>query len=97
MTCKLCGPEGGIPPFLCVACNPRTHTRPEHETEEAVRARLELSEDFTERHAKRKKRKLRAEVKQWRDRIALMQKYNRSTAKAEEALRQAEHALYLVA
>lgn len=96
-TCKV--PHTGddaMPVALCRVCTPRETKAPVRDPA-LEQSRFVQNADIADKMAKRNLRKLRADVKRWRDRIELMEKYGKDTTKAKVALREAETALYLVA
>lgn len=97
MKCTIKHTGDSIPEFLCRACHPELNASA------PIRATADdASHDDAqaERYNRKQKRRLRAEVKTWRNRVDLMHKHNidpRDIAKAEATLRKAEHDLYLIA
>lgn len=101
--CTLTHDEDGIPAFLCRWCHPELNRRRDDGAPEvtipAITTPSERDPAAAEKLERRQRRRLRAEVKLWQHRIKLMKNNNidkRDIKKAEEALRQATHALYLV-
>ena len=93
--------EGTIPVFMCRVCNPGfagvARAAP---TAGVPKITADLGPKAQARYNSKMKRKLRAEVKAWRERIEAMERSRidpRDIAKAQETLRKAETDLYMVA
>ena len=104
MTCKIDHTlEGMIPKVICRACNPGLASRtPAPPAAPGLRPPVtaDLGPAAQARYNSKVKRKLRAEVKAWRERIEAMERSHidpRDIAKAQATLRKAENDLYMVA
>jgi hypothetical protein len=93
--------EGAIPVAICRVCNP---IHPLATTPLVAKAPMAGATGATgaqvERYDRKVKRKLRAEVKAWRERVAAIERYTMAgpaLMKARETLRKAETDLYMVA
>jgi hypothetical protein len=95
--------DGAIPISICRVCNPAFALLARFEPALGIPAEkfvADLSPEATVRYERKLKRRLRAEVKAWRERIEAMERSRidpRDIKKAKETLRKAETDLYMVA
>ena len=91
---------GSIPVAICRACTPGFGKARAPGTPRAPAITADLGPAAQKRYEQKQKRKLRAEVKAWRDRIETMERCRidpRDIAKARATLHKAETDLYMVA
>jgi hypothetical protein len=92
--------DGVIPAVLCRRCNPHDGPRVRFETSHAAPVAPAATDAQTERYDRKIKRRLRAEVKAWRERVAAIERYTMTgpaLERARDTLRKAETDLYMVA
>jgi hypothetical protein len=92
--------DGAIPISICRVCNPAFALLARFEPAPAPEIKADLSPDAQIRYERKLKRRLRDEVKAWRERIEAMERSRidpRDIKKAKETLRKAETDLYMVA
>jgi hypothetical protein len=91
--------ENAIPEGLCIACHPRPLAAVrEYTRRDVVEADQQLAKR-AELYDRKVKRKLKAEVKAWRERVEALERHTMAgpaLAKARETLRKAETDLYMV-
>ena len=93
--------EGAIPRKLCRICSPRAGALRAPRTPGApAKITADLGPAAQARYEQKQKRKLRAEVKVWRERVEAIERYTTTGPaldRARETLHKAENDLYMVA
>jgi RNase H-fold protein (predicted Holliday junction resolvase) len=99
MECKIDhNADDAIPVCLCRVCTPQKFAIGSREV--TLTEKIDHDLQASQRYERKIKRRLRAEVKAWRERIEAMERSRidpRDIKKAKETLRKAETDLYMVA